>query len=455
MEWFLGFISLHNVRACYSKNLDSVKNWNDHFFWVDEFVVPSDARFNWFLGSNITKDRAPAPSKYDVEHINTYLCSRLSSLGSRMEFTLPGLLKPYGFECVFRTAESSLANELLQDSRLTVRNEGVSSSSYLTLYYFFRDKLHPFRGDGGSHAAYGMTVRLITVANVATTGGLIPAEVSKDKSAPHPSIFGSSSSSEKTDRTLSLFTGRSGSGFDAESIRVVEAVGASYEEFLCAMSGGMILPRTSVRAGDVYEELLMQVRGISDNLMDPQDRLPSLMLISPSVSALIQMSYMEAYWSMLLVSAIRERSFPLKEDASSELGILWSFSRLDDATWVAETLGVLFASVVDPLSDEALIEPTYYDIRIQRECWVIRRMVIPRFGSEGKIDDHVQGTPGGLLNLLSLPILGLLRELGMLEIRRSKVKVLLSEDQSTANRKFKSTAVRDRSTADGIGTIVV
>ncbi|GJX96874.1 hypothetical protein Tco_0352672 [Tanacetum coccineum] len=51
----------------------SVKNWNDHFFWVDEFVVPANARFNWFSGSNIAKDRAPAPSEYNVEHINTLI----------------------------------------------------------------------------------------------------------------------------------------------------------------------------------------------------------------------------------------------------------------------------------------------------------------------------------------------------------------------------------------------
>ncbi|GKG09938.1 hypothetical protein Tco_0338684, partial [Tanacetum coccineum] len=68
-----------------------------------------------------------------------------------------------------------------------------------------------------------------TVATVATKVA-IPADVSKDKSAPHPSVFGSSSSSEKIDRTLSLFTGRSGSGFDAGSIRVEEAVGAGSEE---------------------------------------------------------------------------------------------------------------------------------------------------------------------------------------------------------------------------------
>ncbi|GKE34487.1 hypothetical protein Tco_1453809 [Tanacetum coccineum] len=54
-------------------NYHSVKNWNDHFFWVDEFVVPANARFNWFSGSNIVKDRAPAPSEYNVEHVNALI----------------------------------------------------------------------------------------------------------------------------------------------------------------------------------------------------------------------------------------------------------------------------------------------------------------------------------------------------------------------------------------------
>ncbi|GJW41832.1 hypothetical protein Tco_0070631 [Tanacetum coccineum] len=70
--WF-GFTKRPNVRACYSKNLDSVKNWNDHFFWVDEFVVPANARFGWFSGSTIVKDRAPTISEYNVEHANTLI----------------------------------------------------------------------------------------------------------------------------------------------------------------------------------------------------------------------------------------------------------------------------------------------------------------------------------------------------------------------------------------------
>ncbi|GJX95307.1 hypothetical protein Tco_0351105 [Tanacetum coccineum] len=51
-------------------NYHSVKNWNGHFFWVDEFVVPANARFNWFSGSNISKDRAPAASEYNVKHVS-------------------------------------------------------------------------------------------------------------------------------------------------------------------------------------------------------------------------------------------------------------------------------------------------------------------------------------------------------------------------------------------------
>ncbi|GJZ94505.1 hypothetical protein Tco_0666708, partial [Tanacetum coccineum] len=67
---------------------------------------------------------------------------------------------------------------------------------------------------------------VMTKATIVAT----PTDFRKDKSAPHPSVFGSSSSSEKTDRTLSLFTGRSGSGFDAGSIRAEEAMGTGLEE---------------------------------------------------------------------------------------------------------------------------------------------------------------------------------------------------------------------------------
>ncbi|GKA12219.1 hypothetical protein Tco_0691765, partial [Tanacetum coccineum] len=382
--WF-GFTKRPNVRACYSKNLDSVKNWNDHFFWVDEFVVPANARFSWFSGSNIVKDRAPAPSEYNVEHVNAliaqaspflrfpeeFLCwvgiSRNYLLnkdtyprfeyenGEEMDLNdfirtadprkvriveraraenerpivtvakhrtvtlLPTLVvRTFGElsasverEFVLVTVEirgliplvrvirgsertaaashppkrlradyettgvsatggksPSVLKMFLQDSRLLVE-QGIPAlhtlpfiTSSVTASPLEEGRDHTDSATGPSLRTVGPSTRFVvlsdsshhsgaksadpevdslvrsaapvmteatTVTTVATTVA-IPADVGKDKSASHPSIFGYSSSSEKTDRTLSLFTGRSGSGFAVGSIRAEEAIGASLEE---------------------------------------------------------------------------------------------------------------------------------------------------------------------------------------------------------------------------------
>ncbi|GJY78048.1 hypothetical protein Tco_0483849 [Tanacetum coccineum] len=62
-----------------------------------------------------------------------------------------------------------------------------------------------------------ITAFVSSVAATATTS----VDVGKDKDVPAPSIFACSSSSDKTDRTLSLFTRKSGSKFIAGSIRAV------------------------------------------------------------------------------------------------------------------------------------------------------------------------------------------------------------------------------------------
>ncbi|GJU96596.1 hypothetical protein Tco_1321352 [Tanacetum coccineum] len=411
--WF-GFTKRPNVRACYSKNLDSVKNWNDHFFWVDEFVVPANARFSWFSGSNIVKDRAPAPSEYNVEHVNTliaqaspflrfpeeFLCwvgiSRnyllnkdtyprfeyengeemdlnafirtadprkvriveraraenerpivtvakhrtvtllptsvvrssgelsasverefvgdasvgdggdqgFDSVGGQdnveptvpvtehVETEIPGpkrskkkrvtrgsekmpaashppkrLRADYGTTGGSATGgkSPSVLNRLLQDSRLMVeqgvpalptlpfitssvtaspleeggdRTDSVTGPSLRTIgpsarFVVLSDSSH-HSGAKSADPKVDSLVRsaapVMTEATTVATTVAIPANVSKDKSAPHPSFFGSSSSSEKTDRTLSLFTGRSSSGFAAKSIRMEEVIGAGLEE---------------------------------------------------------------------------------------------------------------------------------------------------------------------------------------------------------------------------------
>ncbi|GJU95288.1 hypothetical protein Tco_1320044 [Tanacetum coccineum] len=69
-----------------------------------------------------------------------------------------------------------------------------------------------------------------TSVSAAATTAVALTDVNKDKNVPTPSIFAVSSSSEKTDRTLSLFAGRSGSDFVAGSIRAEGDVDTSLQE---------------------------------------------------------------------------------------------------------------------------------------------------------------------------------------------------------------------------------
>ncbi|GKB58418.1 hypothetical protein Tco_0914604 [Tanacetum coccineum] len=69
-----------------------------------------------------------------------------------------------------------------------------------------------------------------TSVSAAATTTVTPADVGKDKNVPTPSVFAGSSSSEKTDRTLSLFTGRSGSDFVVGDIRAEGAADTGLQE---------------------------------------------------------------------------------------------------------------------------------------------------------------------------------------------------------------------------------
>ncbi|GJU11269.1 hypothetical protein Tco_1133665 [Tanacetum coccineum] len=333
-----------------AKNLDSVKNWNDHFLWVDEFVVPANARFKMDLNAFIRTadprkvrivERARAENERPIVTVAKHRTVTLlpasvvrssgelsasverefvgdasvgdggdqgfDSVGGQdnieptvpvtehVETETPGpkrtKKKRVIRECERTTAASqppkrlradygttrvsvtggkspSVLNRLLQDSRLLVE-QGIPALP--TLPFITSSVTASPLEEGGDHTDFatgpslrtvGPSVRFVvlsdsahhsgaksadpeadslvrsatpvmteatTVATIATTVA-IPADVGKDKSASHPSIFGSSSSSEKTDRTLSLFTGRSGSGFAAGSIRAEEAIGAGLEE---------------------------------------------------------------------------------------------------------------------------------------------------------------------------------------------------------------------------------
>ncbi|GJU49360.1 hypothetical protein Tco_1218915 [Tanacetum coccineum] len=319
---------------------------------VDEFVVPANARFDWFSGTNIVKDRAPTISEYNVDHASTliaqaspfirfpeeFLCwvgisrnyllnkdtyhrfeyedgeemdlnafirtadprkvrvverarienekpivtvakhrtvtllptlvpcpsrelsasierefvedaggsgggdQEVASVGGHEKRGLPAdsevrvlpalshqlkrLRADYGKigGSVAGGKSPSVLNRLLQDSRLMVE-QGVPALP--TLPFITSSVIASPLEEGGDHTDSSSLLRsddwwpnnvTAFVSNVATTTAT-PVDVGKDKDVPTPSVFAGSSSSYKTDRTLSLFTGRSGSDFVARSIR--------------------------------------------------------------------------------------------------------------------------------------------------------------------------------------------------------------------------------------------
>ncbi|GJZ86628.1 hypothetical protein Tco_0658238, partial [Tanacetum coccineum] len=52
--------------VCYTKPLDSLKHWNDQFFWVDSFACP--ASFLWHIGKNVSRDPFPKSTEFNTDH---------------------------------------------------------------------------------------------------------------------------------------------------------------------------------------------------------------------------------------------------------------------------------------------------------------------------------------------------------------------------------------------------
>ncbi|GKA63652.1 hypothetical protein Tco_0763258, partial [Tanacetum coccineum] len=80
--------------VCYMKPLDSLKNWNDHFFWVDDFVCP--VHFPWHTVKNVTRDPAPAAADFNAQDYATLVAHPSSFRKFPEEFLcLVGLSRHY------------------------------------------------------------------------------------------------------------------------------------------------------------------------------------------------------------------------------------------------------------------------------------------------------------------------------------------------------------------------
>ncbi|GJV12403.1 hypothetical protein Tco_1353944 [Tanacetum coccineum] len=51
--------------VCYTKPLDSLKHWNDHFFWVESFACP--ASFPWHTDKNVSRDPFPKSTEFNAD----------------------------------------------------------------------------------------------------------------------------------------------------------------------------------------------------------------------------------------------------------------------------------------------------------------------------------------------------------------------------------------------------
>ncbi|GKD40579.1 hypothetical protein Tco_1260786, partial [Tanacetum coccineum] len=50
--------------CCYSKTFDTLKNWNNRFFWIDALVCPLST--SWFSGTSVVMDPLPVDKAVDI-----------------------------------------------------------------------------------------------------------------------------------------------------------------------------------------------------------------------------------------------------------------------------------------------------------------------------------------------------------------------------------------------------
>ncbi|GJR57388.1 hypothetical protein Tco_1499550 [Tanacetum coccineum] len=303
--WF-GFTKRPNVRACYSKNLDSVKNWNDHFFWVDEFVVPANARFEMDLNAFIRTadprkvrivERARAENERPIVMVakhrtvtllpTSVIRGLLPLVGwdnaannvpitDNVETETPGPKRTKKKRVTHGSERTPAASHPPKRLRADYGTTGGSATGALPTLPFITSSVtaSPLE-EGGDHTdsvtgpslrTVGPSARFVVLSNsshhsgaksadpevdslvmfvapVMTTATTVTDFVSsvavtapttidagKNKDVPALSVFAGSNSSDRTGRTLSLFTGRSGSEFAAGSIRAEENANVNLQE---------------------------------------------------------------------------------------------------------------------------------------------------------------------------------------------------------------------------------
>ncbi|GKB40170.1 hypothetical protein Tco_0885112 [Tanacetum coccineum] len=145
-----------NTPQCYTKPLDSLKNWNNRFFWVDEKVFPTVVA--WRMAA--TKDDKPKANTYSVVDVTT-LDTHQIDLFNLIKAPNPtkvktGTCQRTAHEVPLLTATASCVIQMVDATKLST-SSGTPSTVERSLLDFSNEDVPPpvtqgDAGEGGSNA---------------------------------------------------------------------------------------------------------------------------------------------------------------------------------------------------------------------------------------------------------------------------------------------------------------
>jgi hypothetical protein len=77
-KWSHGWVSFAKRGGrlqCYTEKVDSLRDWRENFFWVDDIVFPSP--FEFYTQGTLPRDERPVPGSYSAEDADTIDVNRI------------------------------------------------------------------------------------------------------------------------------------------------------------------------------------------------------------------------------------------------------------------------------------------------------------------------------------------------------------------------------------------
>ncbi|GKE39764.1 hypothetical protein Tco_1463169, partial [Tanacetum coccineum] len=206
-----------NDVVCYTKPIDSLKGWNDRFFWVDAFACPTS--FPWHTGKSVSKD--PFPSRYYTLDENTYP-EFLDENGEEMDLfsfirtadpTKVGIGERQRGEDEPKLLDTTIGRVVLLLSVAPARAESELEASVDKLFDEGGSGTQVDQGDSvGGRGEEGIELQLVTEATYVVTEDVVSLQPKHHKKrkiviADHGTIGGDSVGGKSISAIQRLFAG--------------------------------------------------------------------------------------------------------------------------------------------------------------------------------------------------------------------------------------------------------